>query len=91
VLFEGGGSILPTEEGYFTQGETVIICVLPVRLWSSRHGNSRIDPEFFDVQNGNEVVSTTMSQPLSKNCAQDSRKEEVNFRAVAGCQPEPPH
>ena len=93
-VIEGGGSILPTEEGYFTQGEIRdhmrLACQVPVK----QDMEIEIDPEFFDVQKweceviSNDNVATFIKELVLK--IPDG--EEVNFRAGGYVQLEaPPH
>ncbi|WP_367104751.1 NADH:ubiquinone reductase (Na(+)-transporting) subunit F [uncultured Psychrobacter sp.] len=93
-VIEGGGSILPTEEGYFTQGEIRdhmrLACQVPVK----QDMEIEIDPEFFDVQKweceviSNDNVATFIKELVLKI----PEGEEVNFRAGGYVQLEaPPH
>ena len=57
-VIEGGGSILPTETGYFTQGEIRNHMRLACQVAVKQDMKIEIDPEFFDVQKWEcEVVS----------------------------------
>ena len=93
-VIEGGGSILPTEEGYFTQGEIRNHMRLACQVAVKQDMKIEIDPEFFDVQKweceviSNDNVATFIKELVLK--IPDG--EEVNFRAGGYVQLEaPPH
>ncbi|MDN5565294.1 MAG: NADH:ubiquinone reductase (Na(+)-transporting) subunit F [Psychrobacter sp.] len=93
-VIEGGGSILPTEEGYFTQGEIRNHMRLACQVAVKQDMQIEIDPEFFDVQKwecevlSNDNVATFIKELVLKI----PEGEEVNFRAGGYVQLEaPPH
>ena len=93
-VIEGGGSILPTEEGYFTQGEIRNHMRLACQVAVKQDMKIEIDPEFFDVQKweceviSNDNVATFIKELVLKI----PEGEEVNFRAGGYVQLEaPPH
>ncbi|MGP4712889.1 NADH:ubiquinone reductase (Na(+)-transporting) subunit F [uncultured Psychrobacter sp.] len=93
-VIEGGGSILPTEEGYFTQGEIRNHMRLACQVAVKQDMEIEIDPEFFDVQKweceviSNDNVATFIKELVLKI----PEGEEVNFRAGGYVQLEaPPH
>lgn len=93
-VIEGGGSILPTEEGYFTQGEIRNHMRLACQVAVKQDMEIEIDPEFFDVQKweceviSNDNVATFIKELVLKI----PEGEAVNFRAGGYVQLEaPPH
>ncbi len=93
-VIEGGGSILPTEEGYFTQGEIRNHMRLACQVAVKQDMKIEIDPEFFDVQKWEcEVVSNDNVATFIKELVlKIPEGEEVNFRAGGYVQLEaPPH
>ena len=93
-VLEGGGSILPTEEGHFTQGEIRDNMRLACQVAVKQDMKIEVDPEFFDVQKweceviSNENVATFIKELVLKI----PEGEEVNFRAGGYVQLEaPPH
>ena len=93
-VIEGGGSILPTETGYFTQGEIRNHMRLACQVAVKQDMKIEIDPEFFDVQKweceviSNDNVATFIKELVLKI----PEGEEVNFRAGGYVQLEaPPH
>ncbi|WP_435979475.1 NADH:ubiquinone reductase (Na(+)-transporting) subunit F [Psychrobacter sp. DM4] len=93
-VIEGGGSILPTEEGYFTQGEIRDHMRLACQVAVKQDMEIEIDPEFFDVQKWEcEVVSNDNVATFIKELVlKIPEGEEVNFRAGGYVQLEaPPH
>ena len=91
-VIEGGGSILPTEEGYFTQGEIRNHMRLACQVAVKQDMKIEIDPEFFDVQKweceviSNDNVATFIKELVLKI----PEGEEVNFRAGGYVQLEAP-
>ena len=93
-VLEGGGSILPTEEGHFTQGEIRDNMRLACQVAVKQDMDIEIDPEFFDVQKWEcEVVSNDNVATFIKELVlKIPEGEEVNFRAGGYVQLEaPPH
>ena len=93
-VIEGGGSILPTETGYFTQGEIRNHMRLACQVAVKQDMQIEIDPEFFDVQKWEcEVVSNDNVATFIKELVlKIPEGEEVNFRAGGYVQLEaPPH
>jgi Na+-transporting NADH:ubiquinone oxidoreductase subunit F len=93
-VIEGGGSILPTEEGHFTQGEIRDNMRLACQVAVKQDMKIEIDPEFFDVQKWEcEVVSNNNVATFIKELVlKIPDGEEVNFRAGGYVQLEaPPH
>ncbi|WP_169392785.1 MULTISPECIES: NADH:ubiquinone reductase (Na(+)-transporting) subunit F [Psychrobacter] len=93
-VIEGGGSILPTEEGHFTQGEIRDHMRLACQVAVKQDMKIEIDPEFFDVQKweceviSNDNVATFIKELVLKI----PEGEAVNFRAGGYVQLEaPPH
>lgn len=93
-VIEGGGSILPTEEGHFTQGEIRDHLRLACQVAVKQDMKIEIDPEFFDVQKweceviSNDNVATFIKELVLKI----PEGEAVNFRAGGYVQLEaPPH
>lgn len=93
-VIEGGGSILPTETGYFTQGEIRNHMRLACQVAVKQDMKIEIDPEFFDVQKweceviSNDNVATFIKELVLKI----PEGEAVNFRAGGYVQLEaPPH
>jgi Na+-transporting NADH:ubiquinone oxidoreductase subunit F len=91
---EGGGSILPVEEGHFTRGEirehARLACQVPVK----QNMKIEVEPEFFGVKQwettvlSNDNVATFIKELVLK--IPDG--EDVNFRAGGYVQLEcPPH
>ncbi len=93
-VIEGGGSILPTEEGYFTQGEIRNHMRLACQVAVKQDMKIEIDPEFFDVQKWEcEVVSNDNVATFIKELVlKIPEGEAVHFRAGGYVQLEaPPH
>lgn len=93
-VIDGGGSILPTEEGHFTQGEIRDHMRLACQVAVKQDMKIEIDPEFFDVKKweceviSNDNVATFIKELVLKI----PEGEEVNFRAGGYVQLEaPPH
>lgn len=93
-VLEGGGSILPTEEGHFTQGEIRDNMRLACQVAVKQDMKIEIDPEFFDVKKweceviSNDNVATFIKELVLKI----PEGEEVHFRAGGYVQLEaPPH
>ncbi len=93
-VLEGGGSILPTEEGHFTKGEirehSRLACQVPVK----QNMKIEVEPEFFGVKQwettvrSNENVATFIKELVLEIPAGES----VDFRAGGYVQLEcPPH
>ncbi|BBI69827.1 hypothetical protein PKHYL_40180 [Psychrobacter sp. KH172YL61] len=85
---------MPTEEGYFTQGEIRNHMRLACQVAVKQDMKIEIDPEFFDVQKweceviSNDNVATFIKELVLKI----PEGEEVNFRAGGYVQLEaPPH
>ena len=91
---EGGGSILPTEEGHFTQGEIRDNMRLACQVAVKQDMKIEIDPEFFDVQKWEcEVISNDNVATFIKELTlKIPEGEVVPFRAGGYVQLEaPPH
>lgn len=93
-VLDGGGSILPTEEGHFTQGEIREGMRLACQVAVKQDMQIEIDPEFFDVKKweceviSNENVATFIKELTLKI----PEGEVVPFRAGGYVQLEvPPH
>lgn len=93
-VLDGGGSILPTEEGHFTQGEIRDHMRLACQVAVKQDMKIEIDPEFFDVKKweceviSNDNVATFIKELVLKI----PEGEEVHFRAGGYVQLEaPPH
>ena len=93
-VLDGGGSILPTEEGHFTQGEIREGMRLACQVAVKQDMKIEIDPEFFDVKKweceviSNENVATFIKELTLKI----PEGEVVPFRAGGYVQLEaPPH
>ena len=93
-VLDGGGSILPTEEGHFTKGEirdhSRLACQVPVK----QNMKIEVEPEFFGVKQwettvqSNENVATFIKELVLEIPAGES----VDFRAGGYVQLEcPPH
>lgn len=91
-VLAGGGDILPTEEGHFTQGEIRNGMRLACQVAVKQDMSIEIDPEFFDVKKwectvvSNNNVATFIKELVLK--IPDG--EEVNFRAGGYVQLEAP-
>ncbi|ELA09123.1 Na(+)-translocating NADH-quinone reductase subunit F [Moraxella macacae 0408225] len=93
-VISGGGDILPTEEGHFTQGEIRDNMRLACQVAVKQDMAIEIDPEFFDVKKWEcEVVSNDNVATFIKELVlKIPEGEEVNFRAGGYVQLEaPPH
>ncbi|MFW2177503.1 MULTISPECIES: NADH:ubiquinone reductase (Na(+)-transporting) subunit F [unclassified Moraxella] len=93
-VLSGGGDILPTEEGHFSQGEIRDHMRLACQVAVKQDMAIEIDPEFFDVKKweceviSNDNVATFIKELVLKI----PEGEEVNFRAGGYVQLEaPPH
>lgn len=93
-VLDGGGSILPTEEGHFTQGEIREGMRLACQVAVKQDMQIEIDPEFFDVKKweceviSNENVATFIKELTLKI----PEGEVVPFHAGGYVQLEaPPH
>lgn len=93
-VLDGGGAILPTEEGHFTQGEIREGMRLACQVAVKQDMQIEIDPEFFDVKKweceviSNENVATFIKELTLKI----PEGEVVPFRAGGYVQLEaPPH
>ncbi len=91
-VIEGGGEILPTEEGHFTQGEIRDNMRLACQVAVKQDMAIEIDPEFFDVKKWEcEVVSNNNVATFIKELVlKIPEGEEVNFRAGGYVQLEAP-
>ena len=91
-VVEGGGEILPTEEGHFTQGEIRDNMRLACQVAVKQDMAIEIDPEFFDVKKWEcEVVSNNNVATFIKELVlKIPEGEEVNFRAGGYVQLEAP-
>ncbi|ARB66621.1 Na(+)-translocating NADH-quinone reductase subunit F [Moraxella catarrhalis] len=89
---EGGGSILPTEEGHFTQGEIRDNMRLACQVAVKQDMKIEIDPEFFDVQKWEcEVISNDNVATFIKELTlKIPEGEVVPFRAGGYVQLEAP-
>ena len=93
-VIDGGGDILPTEEGHFTQGEIRDGMRLACQVAVKQDMKIEIDPEFFDVKKweceviSNDNVATFIKELILKI----PEGEVVPFRAGGYVQLEaPPH
>ena len=93
-VIDGGGDILPTEEGHFTQGEIRDHMRLACQVAVKQDMKIEIDPEFFDVKKwectvvSNDNVATFIKELTLKI----PEGEVVPFRAGGYVQLEaPPH
>lgn len=93
-VVSGGGDILPTEEGHFTQGEIRDGMRLACQVAVKQDMAIEIDPEFFDVKKwectveSNDNVATFIKELVLRI----PEGEEVHFRAGGYVQLEaPPH
>lgn len=93
-VLEGGGSILPTEEGHFTKGEIRDHKRLACQVAVKQDMKIEVDPEFFGVKQwmtkvqSNENVATFIKELVLEL----PEGEDVNFRAGGYVQLEcPPH
>ncbi|WP_294032960.1 NADH:ubiquinone reductase (Na(+)-transporting) subunit F [uncultured Moraxella sp.] len=93
-VIDGGGDILPTEEGHFTQGEIRDGMRLACQVAVKQDMKIEIDPEFFDVKKwectviSNDNVATFIKELTLKI----PEGEVVPFRAGGYVQLEaPPH
>lgn len=91
-VVSGGGEILPTEEGHFTQGEIRDNMRLACQVAVKQDMAIEIDPEFFDVKKWEcEVVSNNNVATFIKELVlKIPEGEEVNFRAGGYVQLEAP-
>ncbi len=91
-VIEGGGEILPTEEGHFTQGEIRDNMRLACQVAVKQDMAIEIDPEFFDVKKWEcEVISNNNVATFIKELVlKIPEGEEVNFRAGGYVQLEAP-
>ncbi len=91
-VIDGGGSILPTEEGHFTQGEIRDHMRLACQVAVKQDMKIEIDPEFFDVKKwectveSNDNVATFIKELVLKI----PEGESVDFRAGGYVQLEAP-
>ncbi|WFF39044.1 NADH:ubiquinone reductase (Na(+)-transporting) subunit F [Moraxella nasibovis] len=93
-VLDGGGSILPTEEGHFTQGEIRDGMRLACQVAVKQDMKIEIDPEFFDVKKWEcEVISNDNVATFIKELTlKIPEGEVVPFRAGGYVQLEaPPH
>ena len=93
-VLDGGGSILPTEEGHFTQGEIREGMRLACQVAVKQDMKIEIDPEFFDVKKWEcEVISNDNVATFIKELTlKIPEGEVVPFRAGGYVQLEaPPH
>ena len=93
-VIEGGGDILPTEEGHFTQGEIRDGMRLACQVAVKQDMKIEIDPEFFDVKKWEcEVISNDNVATFIKELTlKIPEGEVVPFRAGGYVQLEaPPH
>ncbi|OOR91362.1 NADH:ubiquinone reductase (Na(+)-transporting) subunit F [Moraxella caviae] len=93
-VVEGGGSILPTEEGHFTQGEIRDNWRLACQVAVKQDMKVEIDPEFFGVKKWEcEVISNDNVATFIKELTlKIPEGEVVPFRAGGYVQLEaPPH
>lgn len=93
-VLDGGGSILPTEEGHFTQGEIRDGMRLACQVAVKQNMKIEIDPEFFDVKKWEcEVISNDNVATFIKELTlKIPEGEVVPFRAGGYVQLEaPPH
>ena len=93
-VLEGGGSILPTEEGHFTRGEIRDHMRLACQVAVKQDMKIEVDPEFFGVKQwvtkvqSNENVATFIKELVLEL----PEGEDVDFRAGGYVQLEcPPH
>lgn len=93
-VHEGGGSILPTEEGHFTKGEIRedirLACQVPVK----QDMKIEIEPEFFDVKKWETTVisNDNVATFIKELVLEIPDGESVPFRAGGYVQLEcPPH
>ncbi len=93
-VIDGGGDILPTEEGHFTQGEIRDGMRLACQVAVKQDMKIEIDPEFFDVKKWEcEVISNDNVATFIKELTlKIPEGEVVPFRAGGYVQLEaPPH
>ncbi|MFB6349007.1 NADH:ubiquinone reductase (Na(+)-transporting) subunit F [Moraxella sp. ZJ142] len=93
-VISGGGDILPTEEGHFTQGEIRDGMRLACQVAVKQDMQIEIDPEFFDVKKWEcEVISNDNVATFIKELTlKIPEGEVVPFRAGGYVQLEaPPH
>lgn len=93
-VLDGGGSILPTEEGHFTQGEIRVGMRLACQVAVKQDMKIEIDPEFFGVKKWEcEVISNDNVATFIKELTlKIPEGEVVPFRAGGYVQLEaPPH
>lgn len=91
---EGGGSMLPTEEGHFTKGQAREHWRLACQVAVKQDMKVEVDPEFFGVKQWETTVQSNdnMATFIKELVLEIPKGESVDFRAGGYVQLEcPPH
>ncbi|HEY9034964.1 MAG TPA: NADH:ubiquinone reductase (Na(+)-transporting) subunit F [Pseudomonadales bacterium] len=93
-VIEGGGSILPTEEGHFTKGQIRDHMRLACQVAVKQDMKIEVEPEFFGVKQWETTVESNdnVATFIKELVLRLPEGEDVNFRAGGYVQLEcPPH
>lgn len=93
-VVDGGGSMLPTEEGHFTRGEAREHWRLSCQVSVKQDMKIQVDPEFFGVKRWETTVlsNDNMATFIKELVLEIPKGESVDFRAGGYVQLEaPPH